>query len=199
MRLASSTPRWKRWIALFVGAAMLPLIGACGATPGLPATATPLAPTAPPAPGGAPTAYPAPGGAPPTAYPAPAASPTPAAQATLTAPIATMVPARPTLARVTPTAALPPLTGLGAVPPAKAAAAIADLARRTGADPTAITIVSAEAVTWSDGALGCPRPGMAYTQALVDGYRLVLGLNGVNYAYHAAVNGDFFYCERPGV
>ncbi|MGQ9927482.1 MAG: hypothetical protein ACUVS4_11495 [Chloroflexaceae bacterium] len=198
MRLASSTPRWKHWIALFVGAAMLPLVGACGATPGLPATATPLAPTAPAAPGGAPTAYPALGGAP-TAYPAPAASPTPAAQATHSAPTTTTVPARPPLAQVTPTSALPPLTGLGAVPADKAAAAIADLARRTGADPTTITIVSAEAVTWSDGALGCPRPGMAYTQALVDGYRLILSLKGVNYAYHAAVNGDFFYCERPEV
>ncbi len=197
MRLAHITPRWKRWLLLLAGMAMLPLIGACGATPALPATVTPLAPTATPVPGGAPTAYPAPGGAP-TAYPAPVASPTPAAQITPAALTATVVQARPTPARITPTGALPPLTGLGEVPADKAAAAIADLARRTGADPTTITIVSAEAVTWNDGALGCPRPGMAYTQALVDGYRLILSLNGVSYAYHAAVNGDFFYCERPG-
>ncbi len=196
MRLAPIISRWKRWILLLAGMAVLPLIGACGAQPTLPATATPLAPTATPVPGGAPTAYPVPGGAP-TAYPAPVASPTPTAQTTPAAPTATVVQARPTLAPITPTGALPPLTGLGEVPADKAAAAIADLARRTGADPTTITIVSAEAVTWSDGALGCPRPGMAYTQALVDGYRLILSLNGVSYAYHAAVNGDFFYCERP--
>jgi len=104
---------------------------------------------------------------------------------------------RPTPARVTPTDTPPPLAGPGEAPADKVAAAIADLARRTGADPAAITIVSAEAVTWNDGALGCPQPGMAYTQALVDGYRLILSLNGVTYAYHAAVRGDFFYCERP--
>ncbi|MCX7792294.1 MAG: hypothetical protein N2378_16795 [Chloroflexaceae bacterium] len=187
MRLAHITRPWKRRIVLLLGAAMLPLLGACGAAPTPPATATPLAPIATPAPGGAPTAY-----------PAPAASPIPAAQATPATPAASVARDRPTLPRVAPTGALPPLTGLGEVPADKAAAAIADLARRTGADPSAITIVSAEAVTWNDGALGCPRPGMAYTQALVDGYRLILSLNGVNYAYHAAVNGDFFYCERPG-
>lgn len=191
MLLMPIASRWKRWIILLVAAAALPFMSACGAAPTLPATATPLAPATPPAPAETPAVYPAPGGTP-TAYPAPVASPTPADQATPVAPTSTAPSSRPT-------AAPPPLGGQGEAPADKVAAAIADLARRTGADPAAITIVSAEAVTWSDGSLGCPQPGMAYTQALVDGYRLILRLNGVDYAYHAAVNGDFFYCERPGL
>ncbi|MCS6881389.1 MAG: hypothetical protein RMK84_10475 [Oscillochloridaceae bacterium] len=194
MLLAHIAPRRKRWIMLIVTATALPLMSACGAAPALPSTATPLAPTTLPAPGEAPTIYPGPAGTP-TAYPAPVASPTPAAQATPVAPTAAAPSSRPT---APPAGTLPPLAGPGEAPADKVAAAIADLARRTGADPAAITIVSAEAVTWSDGALGCPQPGMAYTQALVDGYRLILRLNGATYAYHAAVNGDFFYCERPG-
>ena len=35
-----------------------------------------------------------------------------------------------------------------------------------------LKVLSAEAVTWSDGSLGCPEPGMMYTQALVPGYRV---------------------------
>ena len=37
-----------------------------------------------------------------------------------------------------------------------------------------LTIERAEAVTWNDGSLGCPEPGMMYTQALVDGYWVVI-------------------------
>jgi len=33
-----------------------------------------------------------------------------------------------------------------------------------------LAIVRAEAVVWNDGSLGCPEPGMMYTQALVNGY-----------------------------
>ena len=35
-------------------------------------------------------------------------------------------------------------------------------------------LVSAEAVTWQDSSLGCPSPGVSYTQALVDGLRVIV-------------------------
>lgn len=63
--------------------------------------------------------------------------------------------------------------------------AVRDLAARTGADPAAITVREAEAVEWPDGSLGCPRPGFAYTQAIVPGYRIVLEAGGQPYTYHA--------------
>lgn len=73
--------------------------------------------------------------------------------------------------------------------------AIADLAARLGVDESAIAIVYVEAVTWPDGSMGCPQPGMAYTQVLVDGMRVVLSVGGVEYAYHSGGDREPFLCE----
>ncbi|MGH9895659.1 MAG: hypothetical protein ACREA0_27480, partial [bacterium] len=62
-------------------------------------------------------------------------------------------------------------------------AAIADLAQRLGVAPSAIDVVSAEAVVWPDGALGCPQPGMVYTQVQVEGAQITLSHLGQAYAY----------------
>ena len=35
-----------------------------------------------------------------------------------------------------------------------------------------VKVLTVESVTWSDGSLGCPEPGMMYTQALVRGHRI---------------------------
>ncbi len=75
--------------------------------------------------------------------------------------------------------------------------AVTDLADHLGVDESAITVVSVEDVTWSDGSLGCPEPGMMYTQALVDGTLIVLEVDGVAYEYHSGGEHDAFYCENP--
>ena len=72
--------------------------------------------------------------------------------------------------------------------------ATADLAERLGVDASSIEVVAVERVTWSDGSVGCPQPGMNYTQALVPGSRIVLRSGGVAYAYHAADGRAPFYC-----
>ena len=68
---------------------------------------------------------------------------------------------------------------------------IADAASGAGVDPSAVEVISAEAVTWPDGSLGCPQPGQAYTQALVPGYRVILDVDGEEMAFHASEDGDF--------
>lgn len=67
----------------------------------------------------------------------------------------------------------------------------------TGVQPDEIRIVTAEAVTWSDGSLGCPEEGQMYTQALVPGYRVVVDVAGEEIAYHASEAGDFRACANP--
>ena len=57
-------------------------------------------------------------------------------------------------------------------------AAIDDLVERTGADRSAIEVASVDEVEWPDGSLGCPQPGMSYTQAIVNGTKIVLRLDG---------------------
>lgn len=73
--------------------------------------------------------------------------------------------------------------------------AILDLVKRTSLSPDSVTVVVAESKTWPDGSLGCPQPGMSYTQALVDGSRVLLEADGRLYAYHAGPDGAPFLCE----
>ncbi len=58
----------------------------------------------------------------------------------------------------------------------------------------ALTLVRAQAVTWSDGSLGCPEPGMSYTQALVEGYWIVLDAGDQTLDYRASASGAFKLC-----
>jgi len=73
----------------------------------------------------------------------------------------------------------------------------ADLAKRLSVDAARVTLVSSEEVTWSDGSLGCPEPGMMYTQALVPGARIILEVDGTQYNYHSGANRAPFLCEHP--
>ena len=59
-----------------------------------------------------------------------------------------------------------------------------------------LVIVQAEPVVWSDGSLGCPEPGMHYTQALVDGYWIVIAAKGKTYDFRMARNGIFQLCPE---
>ena len=68
-------------------------------------------------------------------------------------------------------------------------AALADASRRTGMAVDALQLLSASAVTWRDGSLGCPHPGMIYTQALVPGYRVRIRAAGQELDYHAGRRG----------
>jgi hypothetical protein len=85
------------------------------------------------------------------------------------------------------------------VPAALLEAALADAANRTTMTRTEITVVSAAAVTWSDGSAGCPEPGMMYTQALVPGYRIVLQAGDQVLNYHAGRSGPAKYCPAERV
>jgi hypothetical protein len=93
----------------------------------------------------------------------------------------------------------PPGSGGGSGPRGTAdeRAAVVDLAARQGVETTAITVVSTDEVTWRDGSMGCPEPGMNYTQALVPGIRVVLELDGVRYEYHSGGGRSMFLCEKP--
>lgn len=74
------------------------------------------------------------------------------------------------------------------------AAAKADATKRSGFAPEAIAVASAQAVTWRDGSLGCPQPGVMYTMALVPGWRVVLRAGGISYDYHLSQRGALVLC-----
>jgi hypothetical protein len=73
----------------------------------------------------------------------------------------------------------------------------ADLARRLGVDPGQVSVVSSDEVTWRDGSLGCPEPGKYYTQALINGTRIILEASGKHYHYHSGGSRPPFLCTNP--
>ena len=59
-----------------------------------------------------------------------------------------------------------------------------------------LLIVRAEAVIWNDGSLGCPEPGMQYTQALVNGYWVVIRSAEGVYDFRLRRDGGFRLCPE---
>jgi hypothetical protein len=86
--------------------------------------------------------------------------------------------------------------GTGEVPQEILALFRDDLARRALVKPDTITVVSATEQQWSDGSLGCPKPGEMYTQMIVPGYRVVLKAGAEKYAYHSDRRGNFVVCAN---
>ena len=78
-------------------------------------------------------------------------------------------------------------------------AALTDAAQRSGVDERMLKVISAEAVTWPDGSIGCPQPGMLYTQALVPGYRIRIDAGGRVLDYHAGRRGPPGFCPADRV
>lgn len=67
-------------------------------------------------------------------------------------------------------------------------------AREAGMPEADVRVTSAISVTWPDGSLGCPQPGMVYTQALVPGYRILVRAGDRDLQYHASRSGHFVLC-----
>ncbi len=84
---------------------------------------------------------------------------------------------------------------LGGEVPQAVQGAMADLAAHLGVSGDVIDWVSHEEVVWPDGSLGCPQPGMAYTQAIVSGSLSVFEVDGVRYEYHGATGNPSFLCD----
>lgn len=81
--------------------------------------------------------------------------------------------------------------------PDNLAQAVAAFAAQTGLEPAAIEVLAHEQVTWRDGSLGCPQPGRFYTQALVEGYRILLRAEGIEVYFHGANGQPPVRCDKP--
>ena len=85
----------------------------------------------------------------------------------------------------------------GEVPAAVMATVHQALEKLTGADRSDFNIVKSEEVIWPNGALGCPQPGMHYTQAQISGYQIVLEHNGREYDYRTGETRSLMLCLEP--
>ena len=73
-------------------------------------------------------------------------------------------------------------------------AVLADASERTGFEVAKLEVVESVTVTWPDGSLGCPEPGMNYTMALVPGYRIRIRADQQVLNYHASARGYWVFC-----
>ena len=79
---------------------------------------------------------------------------------------------------------------------------IADVEKRTEAGPTEFQMLRNQPVVWNNGSMECPKPGEFYTQALVDGYWVVLSFQGQEFDYRVNSHGFFLLYEEstlPGI
>ena len=75
--------------------------------------------------------------------------------------------------------------------------AIADLSARIGVEESEIQVARSERVVWRDGSIGCPRPGMRYTQALVQGTFIQLVIGQTTFNYHGGRSRPPRLCQSP--
>lgn len=59
--------------------------------------------------------------------------------------------------------------------------------------------VRTEAVTWRDGAIGCPASDRLYSQATVPGWRITVGDENRVVTYHATQGGTWLLCPADRV
>ena len=85
----------------------------------------------------------------------------------------------------------------GEVPKSFVDEVVADAASRAGVDESSVVVTTAAAVQWPDGSLGCPEPGVMYTQAIVDGSQIVVQAGGETYDYRLDGRGQFKLCKSP--
>ncbi len=80
------------------------------------------------------------------------------------------------------------------MPAALVAAISAELQARIGVDVSSAVVVSAEKATWPDGAMGCPKPGEVYIQSIVNGYQVIVSLDGTKYDLRVSDTGAVRFC-----
>lgn len=71
-----------------------------------------------------------------------------------------------------------------------------DLAGRLAIQMNEIEVVETREVIWPDSSMGCPRPGMAYTQVQHDGLLIRLRVGDRVYEYHSGSGRPPFLCEQ---
>jgi hypothetical protein len=85
--------------------------------------------------------------------------------------------------------------GEAALPPKDLLARVlADASERSDIPSADLVIDGAWRRTWSDGSLGCPRPGEFYTQALVPGWQVIVKAGEQELDYRLTDRGHFILC-----
>ncbi|HZB94977.1 MAG TPA: hypothetical protein VE268_03360 [Herpetosiphonaceae bacterium] len=77
--------------------------------------------------------------------------------------------------------------------------AVATLASQLNLAPEEISVAEVRPVTWPDSSLGCPKPGMMYTQVLTPGYQIKLVRADKEYIMHTDRGHRAVQCPDGGI
>jgi hypothetical protein len=94
-----------------------------------------------------------------------------------------------------------PVTDLGPAssPTPDAQAVIAAVqqaaADQVGLSPAEVHVQQVEAHQWGDSSLGCPRPGLLYSQVVTDGFLVVVTAADKTLEYHSDARGRVVLCQ----
>lgn len=72
-----------------------------------------------------------------------------------------------------------------------------DALKAGGGNAETFTVLRAEHVLWPNGAVGCPQPDMMYTQAVVEGYRIVISTPDGDVYFHGQTGLPPARCDTP--
>lgn len=72
-----------------------------------------------------------------------------------------------------------------------------DALKAGGGNAETFTVLRAEHVLWPNGAVGCPQPDMMYTQAVVEGYRIVISTPDGDVYFHGQGRLPPTRCDTP--
>ncbi len=75
-------------------------------------------------------------------------------------------------------------------------AALADAAVHLGVSRADLQVERVEARQWPDSSLGCPQPGLMYSQIVTPGYLIVIAGGGKNLEYHSDTRGRVVLCQE---
>ena len=74
--------------------------------------------------------------------------------------------------------------------------ALADAVSHLGVTAQQLHLDQVEPRQWPDSSLGCPRPGMMYSQIVTPGYLIIISGAGKNLEYHTDTASRVVLCKE---
>jgi hypothetical protein len=75
-------------------------------------------------------------------------------------------------------------------------ASLQDAEKHLGVGSGDLHVDQVEAHQWGDSSLGCPRPGLMYSQIVTPGYLIVISGAGKRLEYHTDTRGQIVLCQE---
>lgn len=102
----------------------------------------------------------------------------------------------PALAPAPPVASVLPGSSSSTDPQPLIEAALRDAAAHLSVSPADLHVDQVDARQWGDSSLGCPRPGLMYSQIVTPGYFIVISGAGKQLEYHTDARSEVVLCQE---